>query len=69
MENNKVAGGIIKGLHETVGISQADLAKRAGVNRAEISLYENGKRDPRVSTFMRLLSALGYVMIVNKKGF
>ncbi len=39
-------------------LSQEQLAARAGLHRTEIGLLERGKRDPRLSTVLKLLDAL-----------
>lgn len=41
------------------GITQAQLAARAGTSQPVISAYERGHRDPTVSTLRRLLLAAG----------
>jgi transcriptional regulator with XRE-family HTH domain len=41
------------------GISQAELARRAGTSQATISAYENGAKEPSVAVFARLLAATG----------
>jgi transcriptional regulator with XRE-family HTH domain len=41
------------------GLSQATLAVRAGVSRAEISAYEQGRRDPTTATLRSLIAATG----------
>jgi transcriptional regulator with XRE-family HTH domain len=41
------------------GLTQAELAERAGVVRPLISQYETGKKDPSVSMLARLLQACG----------
>lgn len=43
---------------ELLGISQEELAHRAGVHRTLISTIEGGKRLPRLDTLVRLVSAL-----------
>jgi len=39
--------------------TQEVLAERSGIQAAEISRIENGRRDPQVSTVLRLAAALG----------
>ena len=41
------------------GLSQADLAKRIGVTRQSISLYENNSREPKIDTWQKLSNVLG----------
>jgi transcriptional regulator with XRE-family HTH domain len=42
------------------GLSQRELAERAGVPPTMISAYERGKRQPTLETLMRLLKAAGF---------
>ena len=41
------------------GLSQADLARRAGTSQPVISAYEHGRRDPSFGTLERLVEAAG----------
>ena len=41
------------------GLSQGELARRAGVSRMTVTQMETGAKDPRVSTVVVLLRALG----------
>ena len=41
-----------------LGLSQEQLGARADIQMADISRYESGNRDPRVSTVARLAAAL-----------
>jgi len=41
-----------------LGLSQEQLGTRANIQMADISRYEGGSRDPRISTVARLASAL-----------
>jgi transcriptional regulator with XRE-family HTH domain len=41
-----------------LGLSQEQLGTRANIQMADISRYENGGRDPRISTVARLAEAL-----------
>ncbi len=52
---------VIKRIRKELGITQEELAKKAGVTQAYIAKLEAGKVDPRLSTFNRILQALsGY---------
>lgn len=44
---------------KAAGLTQGDLAERAGVRVATISDIESGKIDPRLSTMVALATALG----------
>lgn len=41
------------------GLTQAELARRAGTSQATVSAYENGSKQPSVATLSRLLAATG----------
>jgi len=41
-----------------LGLSQEQLGARANIQMADISRYESGSRDPRISTVARLADAL-----------
>ena len=41
-----------------LGLSQEQLGTRANIQMADISRYESGSRDPRISTVARLAVAL-----------
>lgn len=48
----------IKKLRLKAGMSQCELAKKAGVSQAHIAKIETGKVDPRFSTVKRILECL-----------
>lgn len=52
-------GGVIKALRTENGLTQEELAVRAGLHPVHISMLESGKRQPALATFDRLLLALG----------
>jgi transcriptional regulator with XRE-family HTH domain len=41
-----------------LGLSQEQLGARANIQMADISRYESGSRDPRITTIARLAEAL-----------
>lgn len=41
-----------------LGLSQEQLGARANIQMADISRYESGSRDPRITTVARLADAL-----------
>jgi transcriptional regulator with XRE-family HTH domain len=43
----------------TAGLSQEELAERAGIDRPAISVYERGRREPNLSTIVKLARGLG----------
>ena len=49
-------------------LTQADVARWAGIRQGDLSRFEHGKHDPRLSTLQRLAAALDLeVMIVPKE--
>lgn len=52
-------GNIIRAERRTQGLSQQELADRAGVSRKWISEIENTKRTAEIGSILRVLRALG----------
>lgn len=50
---------VLKRLREEAGLTQEQVARRAGIPASVLSAYENGKREPRVDVFFRTVDALG----------
>jgi transcriptional regulator with XRE-family HTH domain len=53
------AATIIRAVRRRPGLSQAELARRAGTSQPVISAYEHGHRDPTSETLRRLVEAGG----------
>lgn len=53
-------GDLLREARSRAGLSQSDLAARAGVTQSVISEYEAGKRQPAVPTLARLVAATGH---------
>jgi transcriptional regulator with XRE-family HTH domain len=53
------AAALLRRARQHAGITQAELARRAGMAAPTISAYETGRRDPSVSNLVRLLDAAG----------
>ena len=53
------AADLIARVRRGTGLTQAELARRAGTSQPVISAYEHGRRDPSVSTLRRILQAAG----------
>ncbi len=49
------------------GLSQDELAERAGTSRTTISAYEHGRKSPTLATATRLLSSAGYELAVEPR--
>jgi transcriptional regulator with XRE-family HTH domain len=48
----------LRSRRKELGLSQEQLGARADIQMADISRYESGSRDPRVTTVARLAAAL-----------
>jgi transcriptional regulator with XRE-family HTH domain len=52
-------GANLRRLRTAAGLTQMELADRAGINFTAVSRLERGDRDPRLSTVARVARALG----------
>lgn len=59
------AGDLLRRARSGAGMSQAELAARAGVAQSVISAYEAGRRQPALPTLARLIEAAGYDLAVD----
>jgi transcriptional regulator with XRE-family HTH domain len=55
-----VAASLLQLARIKAGLSQRQLAERAGVPATMISAYERDKRQPTLTTLLRILRAAGY---------
>lgn len=53
-------GSLLREARRRAGLSQSDLARRAGVPQSVVSEYEAGKRQPTIPTLARLVAATGH---------
>ena len=53
------ASDLIEAVRRRQGLTQAELAARAGTSQPVISAYEHGRRDPSIGTLRRLIAAGG----------
>jgi uncharacterized protein len=54
------AAGLLRQARQRAGMSQVELAARAGVAQSVISAYESGRRQPSVPTLAALIEATGF---------
>jgi len=54
------AASLIHDARIRAGLSQRQLARRAGTSQAVISAYENGRRDPGFAHMLELVRAAGF---------
>lgn len=59
MRSEDVAGDLIRQSRRRAGLSQAELARRAGMARSVMNAYEHGRRQPSVEALARILAAAG----------
>ncbi len=59
VSNERAAGELIAEIRHTAGLSQAELARRCGVQRSVLSAYEHGRRQPSVAALARIARAAG----------
>ncbi len=52
-------GQLIEEARKEAHLTQTELAERIGSNKSYISRVESGKTEPKVSTFYRIVAALG----------
>jgi len=58
-------GQLIEDARKSAHLTQEELANRLGANKSYISRIENGKTEPKVSTFYRIAEALGLSVDLN----
>ena len=64
-ESLSVCLTLLREARERSGLSLRQLARRAGTSHATLLAYENGRKVPAVSTFLRVLEACGFAVDLN----
>ncbi|HEX9033229.1 MAG TPA: helix-turn-helix domain-containing protein [Streptosporangiaceae bacterium] len=59
------AAAVLRAARKRAGLSQVELAARAGVTQSVISAYESGRRQPSLATLAALVEASGYELEVS----
>ena len=54
-----IAWALLQEARRQSGLTQAELARRAGVPQSTVAKIERGRRDPSLSTLERLVNAAG----------
>ena len=62
---SRTAGSVVKGARRQAGLSQSELARRAGVAQPVISAYEKGRREPSLTMLTKLVEATGHRLHVD----
>lgn len=63
----KDLGMHIRRLRKNLGLTQAQLGNRVGLDQKKVSLIENGNQNSRLDTVFRLFSALEVGIIIQPK--
>ena len=59
-------GAAIRHYRQQAGLSQADLADQAGLNRTYLASLESGEETERTTRILRVLRRLGVRMVLEK---
>ena len=59
------AGALLRQARRRAGLSQVELAARAGVTQSVISAYESGRRQPSLPTLAALVGAAGHELVTD----
>jgi transcriptional regulator with XRE-family HTH domain len=60
-------GELLERARGSAGLTQGELARRAGTSRPTLSAYEHGRKSPTVATFARLLSEAGWELTAEQQ--
>ena len=55
---------MIRTARTRAGLTQAELARRAGMARSVVNAYEHGTREPGADTLVRLIEAAGSTVLI-----
>ena len=59
LSDDRVAGGLIERIRDLSGLTQAELARRTGIQSSVLSAYEHGRRQPSAAALARIARAAG----------
>lgn len=63
------ASDLIKLARHDAGLSQRELARRAGTSQGAIAAYESSKRSPTLETLVRIVRAAGQDLRIQVVGY
>ncbi len=66
MSSAHAASELIGDIRRLSGLSQAELARRAGLTRSVVNVYERGRREPGVDALARIAAAAGMRLRVGR---
>ncbi|MBM3683669.1 MAG: helix-turn-helix transcriptional regulator [Actinobacteria bacterium] len=61
-----LSGGLLRRLRQRAGLSQAEVARRAGIVPTVLNAYERGRRQPSLEAAGRIIDAMGYEVHVTR---
>ncbi len=64
--NDRVAGDLIAQIRRTAELTQAELARRSGLQSSVLSAYEHGRRQPSVAALARIARAAGLELKISE---
>jgi transcriptional regulator with XRE-family HTH domain len=64
LHDDRVAGDLIGRIRSVSGLTQAELARRTGLQSSVLSAYEHGRRQPSGAALARIARAAGLELIV-----
>ena len=62
-----LAAGLLRTARDRAGLTQQQLADKAGVTQQAVSAYETGRKEPMMPTLIKLLAAAGFEMRIQLK--
>ncbi|HEV3323811.1 MAG TPA: helix-turn-helix domain-containing protein [Solirubrobacteraceae bacterium] len=64
VKNDRAAGELIGEVRRVSGLSQAELARRTGIQSSVLSAYEHGRRQPSGAALARIARSAGLELTV-----
>ncbi|MGH3925619.1 MAG: helix-turn-helix transcriptional regulator, partial [Pseudonocardiaceae bacterium] len=58
---------LLERARRSAGLSQEELARRAGTSRPTLSAYEHGRKSPTLATASRLVTEAGYELVITPR--
>lgn len=56
------SASVLRSARQAAQLTQAELAQRANITQSVVSAYEAGRREPALSTLLKLVGAAGYTL-------